>query len=210
MTAYQNFLSFFSMYNKERLDGLGGIHFLEMTRQERLMSFKHLLKMIEDGGSEESINGLFLADATHAQPVVAELLKNEVLRDEAKIAAAWNLFRMHPEPLLLSVFVELMSSEDKRIRAKAAYYVPSNMVTSELIHRLEGMIRTETDTLASINATNKLLECYGINRGSVEKEEFSRLYRGLRSDEPNDKEQIFKQLGRLYKPKILASGGLDL
>lgn len=56
--------------------------------------------------------------------------------------------------------------------------------------------------MASINATNKFLECYGVTRDSVEKEEFSRLYRGLRSDESSDKEQIFKKLDRLYKRNI--------
>jgi len=201
MSAYQDFLDFFSMHNKERLDGLSEIYFAEMTEQERAMAFNHLLKMVEAGGSEESVNGLFLADQKRACPAVAALLKIGILRDEAKVVAAWNLFRVEPDSSLLSVFIQLMSSADKRIRAKAAYYVPSNMVTSELIDGLEGMIRTETDTLASINATNKLLECYGITRESVEKEEFSRLYRGLRSDESSDKEQIFKQLDRLYKPK---------
>lgn len=203
MSAYQNFLDFFSMHNKERLDGLSEIYFTGMTQQERAMAFNHLLKMVEAGGSEESVNGLFLANQERAVPVVTELLNNGILRDEAKVVAAWNLFRVKPDSSLLSVFIQLMSSADKRIRAKAAYYVPSNMVNSELIEGLEGMIRTETDTLASINATNKLLECYGITRESVEKEEFSRLYRGLRSDESSDKEQTFKQLGRLYKPKNL-------
>lgn len=199
MSAYKNFLDFFSMYNKERLDGLSEIYFTEMTQQERAMAFNHLLKMVEAGGSEESVNGLFLADQKRACPAVAELLKNGNLRDEAKVVAAWNLFRVEPDSSLLSVFIQLMSSADKRIRAKAAYYVPCNMVTPELVDRLKGMIQTEMDTLASINATNKLLECYGITRDSVEKEEFSRLYRGLRSDDSSDKEQIFKQLGRLYK-----------
>ena len=200
MSAYQNFLDFFSMHNKERLDGLSEIYFVEMTQQERTMAFNHLLKMVEAGGSEESVNGLFLADAQRASPLVEELLKNGVLRDEAKVAAAWNLFRIQPNSSLLPLFIQLMSSADKRIRAKAAYYVPSNMITPDLIAGLEGMIRTETDTLASINATNKLLECYGITRESVEKEEFSRFYRGLRSDESSDKEQTFKQLKRLHRP----------
>lgn len=201
MSAYQNFLDFFSMHNKERLDGLSEIYFAEMTQQEKGMAFNHLLKMVEAGGSEESVNGLFLADAERAVLVVKSLLKNGILRDEAKVVAAWNLYRMQPDSSLLPVFVELMSSSDKRIRAKAAYYVPSDMAIPELISGLEGMVRTETDTLASINATNKLLECYGITRDSVKKEEFSYFYRGLRSDDSSDKERIFNQLRRLHEPK---------
>lgn len=57
MSAYQNFLDFFSMHNKERLDGLSEIYFAEMTQQEKGMAFNHLLKMVEAGGSEESVNG---------------------------------------------------------------------------------------------------------------------------------------------------------
>lgn len=210
MSECRNFLDFFSMHNKERLDGLSEIYFSEMTHQERTMAFGYLLKMVKAGGSEESINGLFLADQKRACLIVAELLKSGSLRDEARVVAAWNLFRVEPDSSLLSVFIKLMSSADKRIRAKAAYYVPSNMATSDLIDGLKAMVRTETDTLASINAANKLLECYGITRESVEKEEFSRLYRGLRSDDSSDREQIFKQLDRLYKPRVLASEGPDL
>lgn len=202
MSAYQNFIDFFSMHNKERLDGLSEIYFEEMTQQERVMAFNHLLEMVQAGGSEESIKGLFLADAKRAASVVDEFLKNGTLRDEAKIVAAWNLFRIKPDSSLLPVFIQLMSSSDKRIRAKAAYYVPSDMATPELISGLEGLVRTETDTLASINATNKLLECYGITRDSVKKEEFSHFYRGLRSDDSIDKERIFHQLKRLHEPNL--------
>jgi hypothetical protein len=204
MSAYQNFLDFFSMHNKERLDGLSETYFAGMTQQERTMAFNYLLKMVRAGGSEESVNGLFLADSKQARPIVSELLQNEILRDEAKIAAAWNLFRSHPDASLIPIFVDLMSSADKRIRAKAAYYVPCGIVVPELISGLQGMIRTETDTLASINATNKILECYGITRDSVGKEEFSRLYRGLRSDELKDKERAFSHLKLLYNSKNLS------
>lgn len=61
MTAYQSFLDFFSMHNKEHLDGLSEIYFTEMTLQQRAMAFNHLLKMVEAGGAEESMNGLLLA-----------------------------------------------------------------------------------------------------------------------------------------------------
>lgn len=194
MSAYQNFLSFFSMHNKERLDGLSESYFDGMTLHERNMAFNFLLKMVESGGSEESINGLFLADQKRAVQVVTELLKKPVLRDESRIAAAWNLFRVCADINLLPIFFELFSSPDKKIRAAAAYYVPSTLVTPELIACLQGMIRTETDTLARINAVNKLLQCYGITRDSLGKEEFSRLYKGLRSEDINIVNKTFNQL----------------
>lgn len=200
MNAYQNFLDFFSMHNKERLDGLSEIYFANMTQQERMMAFSHLLAMVEVGGSEESVHGLFLADEKRAAAVVGKFLKIGVLSDEAKLLAAWNLFRIKPDSWLIPVFVQLMASADKRIRARAAHYAPSDMALPEIIFGLEEMIRIETDTLASINATNKLLDCYGITRDSVKKEKFSHFYRGLRSGDPNEQEEIFEELRRLREP----------
>lgn len=116
------------------------------------------------------------------------------MREGAEIAAAWNLYDLRPDSSLLAVFIQYMSSTDKRIRSKAAYYVPTDVVTRELISGLQGMIRAEADTLAIISATNKLLECYGVTKESVSEEEFSRLYRGLRSADSDEKEKPSKFL----------------
>jgi len=51
MNAYQNFLGFFSMHNKERLDGLSEIYFISMTAAERTMAFDFLLERIARGGT---------------------------------------------------------------------------------------------------------------------------------------------------------------
>lgn len=197
MNAYQNFLDFFSMHNKERLDGLSEGYFTAMTAEERERAFDYLLARVQAGGSEESVHGLFMANAERAVPVVKELLEKKMLRESAEIAAAWNLFRTQPDASLVEVFIKLMSSGDKRVRANAAYYVPAGIVTPDLICALKGMVRTETHTLAAINAANKLLECYGITRDSVDKEQFSRFYRGLRNDDPAEVERTIRQLDRI-------------
>jgi hypothetical protein len=197
MNAYQNFLDFFSMHNKERLDGLSECYFAPMTAHEQSMAFDYLLKIVEAGGSEETVHGLFMADASRAAPIVKELLTKESLREEAEIAAAWNLYWHDLDPSLLTVFIDSMSSNDSNSRAKAAYYVPAEF-EPELISRLQGMVRTETDRMALIHATNKLLECYGITRESVDKEEFSKYYRGLRSGDQSIKEMTFRQLDIAY------------
>ena len=194
MNAYQNFLDFFSMNNHERLDGLSDIYFTGMTMQERSMAFDYLLKLVNDGGSRETVHGLFLADAARAAPIVRDLLEAHKLRDDAEIAAAWNLQQIAPDDALLSVFIRLMSSTDKYNRANAAFYVPADVFTAELDAALKSMIRTETETLPLVNAINKLLECHGITRESVDKEKFSHFYLGLRSDEARDKEAIFEEL----------------
>lgn len=191
------------MHNKERLDGLDESYFADMTQEERAMAFAYLLKKVEAGGTEESVHGLFLADKERAISVLKEFLKRNALRGDAEIAAAWNLYRACPDSALTPIFIRSMSSQDRRIRAKAAYYIPSDLRDSDVISALQGMVRTETDMLASINATNKLLECYGITRESVTKEEFSRLYRGLRSNDVELKERTFKQLNKLHKFKLV-------
>ena len=197
MNAYQNFLDFFSMNNRARLDGLSEIYFAGMTNQERSMAFDYLLNLVNDGGSRETVHGLFLADAARAAPIVRELLEAHKLREDADIAAAWNLQQIAPDAALLSVFIRLMSSTDKYNRANAAFYVPADVITAELDAALKSMIRTETETLPLVNAINKLLECHGITRESVSKEKFSHFYRGLRSDEARDKEVISQELDRL-------------
>jgi len=197
MNAYQNFLNFFSMNNRERLDGLNEIYFTGMTTEERSMAFDYLLKLVHNGGSRETVHGLFLADAGRAAPIVRELLDAHKLREDAEITAAWNLQQIAPDTALLPVFIRLMSSADKYNRANAAFYVPADILTPELDAALKGMIRTDTETLPLVNATNKLLECYGITRESVSKEAFSRFYRGLRSEKAGDKEATFKRLADL-------------
>ena len=194
MNAYQNFLDFFSTNNRERLDGLSEFHFAGMTAEERAKAFDYLLHMVQEGGSRETVNGLFTADEQRAAPIVQALLEAHKLREDAEIAAAWNLNRLQPDPSLIPVFIRLMSSSDKYNRANAAFYVPADDFTHELDTALKGMIRTETETLPLVNATNKYLECYGITRESVSKEEFSHFYRGLRSDEAGDKEAMFREL----------------
>lgn len=199
MNAYQNFLDFFSVNNRERLDGLSEIYFMDMSREERATAFEYLLKMVQQGGSRECVNGLFIADVDRAASIVKELLEAHKLREDAQIAAAWNLNRVQPDSLLIPVFIRLMSSSDKYNRANAAFYVPSDDFTPELDAALKGMIRTETETLPLVNAINKYLECYGITRESVSKEEFSHFYRGLRSDGAGDKEAVFKELENLFR-----------
>lgn len=190
MNAYQNFLDFFSMTNHERLDGLSEIYFTGMSKEERAMAFEYLLNRVHGGGSRESVNGLFIADPERAAPIVTELLAAQKLHEDAEIAAAWNLGRARPDASLIPVFIRLMSSTDEYNRANAAFYVPADDFTPELESALRGMIRTETETLPLVNAINKYLECHGITRASVSKEEFSHFYRGLR----NDKELAFKEL----------------
>lgn len=161
------------------------------------MAFDYLLKPVQDGGSRETVHGLFLADAARAAPIVRELLDARKLREDADIAAAWNLQQIAPDATSLSVFIRLMSSTDKYNRANAAFYVPADVLTAELDAALKSMIRTETETLPLVNAINKMLECHGITRESVRKEKFSHFYLGLRSEDARAKEAIFKELGRL-------------
>jgi hypothetical protein len=197
MSAYDDFLNFFKMHNKERLDGLSESYFTAMTPDERTMAFNYLLNILQKGGTEESIHGLFMADESRAFEAISDLLKRGTLRDEAEIAAAWNLYRIIPDDALIKIFIRHFSNPVAEIRGKAAYYVPSQHLTEELKFGLRGMIRTETDTLALIHAVTKLLECYGVTRESVPKKEFSRYYIGLCSEEMHMKERTFKELDEL-------------
>ncbi|WP_288393640.1 hypothetical protein [uncultured Herbaspirillum sp.] len=198
MSAYQHFLDFFSMHNRERLDGLNPSYFTPMTAQERCQAFDHLLEMTTPGGSAETISGLFLADAERAVPVVRTLLEQGVLNDDAALGAAWELYRHQPDAALIDVFLRLMSSPDRTLRSRAAFYVPADASHAALLEALRDMIRTDTEALPLVNACNKLLECYGITEESLPEAQYLRLYRGLRSDDLKTREATFKELDRLF------------
>jgi hypothetical protein len=198
MNSYQQFLDFFSMRNKERLDGLDESYFTSMTKEERARAFDYLLKLVEKGGAEESVNGLFRADCDRAIEPVKQLLNEGALTGEAQIAAAWNIYKIQHDDSLLAVFIRFFSDPDCRLREKAAYYVPADNLTAELKAGLQGMIRTETEQLARIHAVDKLLECYGVTKESVGKNNYSEFYRGLHSDDPETKDAAFRRLDALF------------
>lgn len=194
MSVYENFLNYFSMHNKERLDGLSESYFIPMTQQERKMAFKYLLAIVEAGGTEESVNGLFRADRSCAIDSIKQLITSRALNGEAKIAATWNLYKIEKDDGLLPIFIQFMSSSDQRLREKSAYYVPAEVATDELKDALKGMIRTETEQLARIHAVDKILECYRVSEESVGKRAFSDLYKDLHNNNLQVKEAAFKRL----------------
>jgi len=195
MSTYQNFLDFFSTNNKERLDGIGENYFSELTTEEREMAFDFLLGRVKSGGDEESVNGLFRANRARAVEPVKRMLTEGALIGEAEISAAWNLYYIKNDDSLLSIFIHFMGSPDPRLRAKAAYYVPS-IFSHELISGLQGVIRTETEQLPRIHAVNKLLECYGVSEETMDKNLYLRIFRDLHGEDLEKKEAVFKQLHR--------------
>jgi len=199
VSAYQDFLDFFSIHNKERLDGLSESYFTAMTQEERARAFNYLLKLVEAGGTEERVHGLFRADSSRAVEPVERLLQAGVLNEDAQIAAAWNIYRIKKDESLSSVFIRFMASQEEKLREKAAYYVPADNLTSELKSALQGMIRVETKQLARIHAVDKILECYGVSEESVGKNKYLNIYKGLHSENLKDKEEGFKQLEKLYE-----------
>jgi hypothetical protein len=200
MTAgpYQEFLGFFARCDKARLDGLGDSDFASMSPEERGRAFDFLLERVATGGSEESVNGLFAADGHRAIEPVRRLLARGVLRADAQIAAAANLYRVDRDAALLPVFIRYLADPDAELRAMAARYVPVDRFTVDLKQALQTMILAETDLPASVHAVNALLACYEVTRTSVDKQTFSRLYRGLRSDDVATRADTYRQLDSLY------------
>jgi hypothetical protein len=193
MSAYQRFLDFFSMHNKERLDGLDESYFSDMNQKERDMAFGYLLKLVRAGGTEESMHALFRADSERAVEPVEQLLNAGTLNKEAQIAAAWNLREVKWDDKLLSIFICHMTSFDHRLRSMAAYYVPP-LSSGELKSALRAMIRVETVLLPLIHAVNKLFECSGVTEDSIGEKRYLQIYRNLRSDDLQLKERAFKEL----------------
>lgn len=198
MSTYQNFLGHFSMFNKERLDGLNEVHFSGMTQQEREMAFDYLLRRIEKGGSAETVNGIFTADFERALVPVVQLMESGVLNEEAHLAAASNIFQITGDKKLLPIFIRFMSNTNERLRGTAASCVPLSIFSEDLRLALESMIRTETDKLARIHAVNALLLYHDINKETVGKREYSSIYRNLHSEDLLKIEEAFREIERQY------------
>lgn len=204
MNAYQDFLDFFSMCNRTRLDGLDESYFAPMTPDERRKAFEFLLERVESGGSEESVHGLFIANAKDAAGPVRRLLTEGMLNPGAQVAAAFHLYQAAPDGELIDLFVCLMASPEAKIRRSAACYVPA-IPDERVKSRLKAMVCTETDELTLLHSINKLLGCYDIDTVAVEEELFNRLYLGLRNADLQQKKSTFKELEKHYGPGCLRS-----
>ncbi|GGY83818.1 hypothetical protein ACFFTM_05770 [Pseudoduganella plicata] len=193
MNAYQNFLNFFSMHNKERLDGLTVAYFDAMTQDEKARAYEYLLARIKTGGVEEDVNGLFLVDPKLAYQDVANLLKSNQLGREAIIVGAGRLYTDSQDQNLINIFVSAMSSREKRLRELGARYVPA-IPEPEVVGSLQGMIRTETDRRLLIQAATKLLQCCNVTRHTVGTNRYIDLFDGLLSDDTAVKEHSIASL----------------
>jgi hypothetical protein len=58
------------------------------------------------------------------------------------------------------------------------------------------MIHAEMEKLPLVHAIDKLFECYGMSRESVDKQKFVELCQGLRSTALTQNEMAFKKLAK--------------
>src|SRR5687768_6339426 len=80
--AYQRFLDFFSLSQRERLDGLDTTYFSAMTDAERDRAFEYLKNGFEV--SEENIRGLYLCDREKALALFKKTLAQPVKAGNSK------------------------------------------------------------------------------------------------------------------------------
>jgi hypothetical protein len=193
-SAYQRFIEFFDLVGPQRLDGLDASYFDPMSAEERAQAYDYLLARVQTGGSEESINGLFLADERRALIDATDLLEAGRLRPKAEILAAWNIFRLTKDVAMMAYFAKALSNAKADVRGAAAYWAPASAPTHALIKGLQGMIQAETAELPMIHAVNKLLECHGVTKETVDSSEYKLYYRGLWSDDPTTKTATFSML----------------
>jgi len=154
-STYQCFLNFFQLTGTQRLDGLDTSCFESMTTDERRQAYDLLWSKVEKGGTDESINGLFLADETRAVVDVTLLLDAGRLRAQAEVLAAWNIYRLTKDVAMMAHFARRLSDQSAEVRGSAAYYAPAAAPTHSLVKGLQGMILTETERLPLIHALNK-------------------------------------------------------
>ncbi|WUR14618.1 hypothetical protein E7V67_005800 [[Empedobacter] haloabium] len=197
MNTYQKFLDFFSMHNKERLDGLTSAYFDGMAQDERKRAYDFLFARVVSGGVEEDVNGIFMADSGKAMKDMAVLLNAKQLGNIAEIVVAGHMAAAGVNMDLLPIFINAMSSPERELRELGARYVPAT-VEPNVLNGLQGMVRTETDRRLLIQAATKLLQCFDLSVHTIDKDEYIDLFNDLLSNEIEKKERA------LAKAKALA------
>lgn len=152
-----------------------------MTTAERRQAFDYLLEKVQAGGTVESVHGLFLADPSRATCENLRFIEQGILRPEAEVAVAWNLYRMNPNADVLPVFIRHLGSPDSNTRQVAVSHLPTSRVTPDLLEALKGLVLVETVELTHLHAVRKFLVCLGISE-SANRPLYANFYRQLRGD----------------------------
>lgn len=200
--AYKRFLAFFSLAQRERLDGLDATYFSDMTQSEKDMAFLYLKNGFEV--SEENIRGLYLCNPSEAVALFKETLRKPIPKGTSKreddallmgrVLMASYICNDSPTANNINSLVRIdVSSGSEDVRNAFYRHIPSEPTTEEAIARLTNGVLTEADRMPLASATQRLMACYGL-LFNMHDNEYKRIYRGLISSDISIKKQHIRTL----------------
>jgi hypothetical protein len=203
--SYKRFLNYFSLCQRERLEGLDASYFENMTGDEREMAFTYLMRGF--GKSEENIRGLYLCDKSKAIQLFTKTIdqpipKGKFRREEeaflmGRVLMAGYICNDRPSADNINLLIKIdVSAGNKDVRSAFYRSIPSEPTTKAAISRLENAVREETERPPLATAIQKLMACYGLIF-NIHDQDYKRIYRGLASSIENEKQSHMDELKKL-------------
>lgn len=214
--AYQHFLDFFKLTERERLEGLDKSYFSEMTEEEKNDAFEFLKSQPDFECFSETLYGLYLCNQEKAINLFKDLLKKEIkvyeiqrdndLELHGRVFMAGYVCNIEPTKTNINNLVSIdVSKARDDVRNLKYRLIPSSPTTLEAIDFLKNALKDElkrpdTDS-ASTTAKLTLMSIYGVEFDMNDKNYMS-ISRGLMSSNEEEKLAAFKKLESFPKPVL--------
>jgi len=204
------FYAFFESSGTERLNGLGESYFIGMSDSEKEEAWNFLLKDYTLSG--EQITGLYHLDSNKAISIFKEAITLPVAKPlysaEQKALESNRLLMLkyinslEPDEKYVTAMCAYSKSQFEEVRAEFAQSLPDRQITREAVESLQGMVFTETDSLAQASAISKLMLIHGMEfnrRDPI----YKSIYLSLLSDDPKEKSAGISRLERHQTPDYI-------
>lgn len=210
--AYQRFLDFFKLTQRERLEGLDSSYFAAMTDDEKNRAFDYLKNEPNFEYYPECLRGLYLCDSEKAINLFKDLMKNEATiyetqRDndlvlDGRIFMSGYICNIEPTKANINRLVELnVAASNRYVRNRKYQLTPSRPTTLEAIEFLKNVIMSESEQLPLASAVNTFMSIFGLEF-DMNDEGYKKIYRGLIGTDLSEKQAAIKKLEGLNEPML--------
>lgn len=204
MSTYQDFIAFFSMNGKMRLDGLSKSYLEDLSESEKEQAWSFLKE--EFSLSDERISALNILNRAKAIELFKEALdlparsskfpaeQEAIERNRLLMVRCVN--DVEPNDKYIEILNGFALSQFPKIRAQFAQSLPVQQVAESAINAIKGMIFTEAERIPLASAIVKFMEIHQMSY-DLENPLYKSIYLSLRSDDQKKKSDGMKRLERL-------------
>lgn len=211
--AYQRFLDFFNLTQRERLEGLDASYFSVMTEEEKSSAFEYLKNEFHFEYHQENLRGLYLCNPERAILLFKETLKKEIEKYPTqhgndmvlggRVFMSGYVCNTEPTEENINNLISLdVSKSNEDVRNLKYQLIPISPTTTEAINYLKEAAITETATLPAASSISALMSMYGL-KFDMNDQNYIKIYRGLRSSEKKEKLAALKKLNDFNEPVLV-------